>query len=77
MLRKKGFIGVSIFTVMFVVAWWGNGINERYYHVDPEAGEGEFQLLGVDPDERFIRLEPFKPREYIRVQNRQGLVPVE
>lgn len=76
MLRKKGLVGLSIFTIMFVTAWWGNGMTERYYHVDPDGEHGGVQLLRVNP-EGSIRLEPFKPREYIRVQNQQPYIRAE
>lgn len=81
MLKKKGFIGIAIFIVMFATAWWGNGINERYYHVDTDFNNDGVQLLKVDPEtspeEQIIWLEPFKPREYIRVQNHQPYIYAE
>jgi len=79
-LQKKSITAIAIFILMFAFAWWTNGINDRYYHVDTDIDEEGFELLKVDDQGQYngyIQLEPFKPREYIRVQNRYDLVHVE
>ncbi|OIJ16184.1 hypothetical protein BKP35_04190 [Anaerobacillus arseniciselenatis] len=62
MLRKV-VVAVGIFTILFVVAWWANEINEKRYYTDDRTGQIEpFVIDGEDTFERF------RPREYIKIQ---------
>lgn len=62
-MTKKAIVALSIFTVLFIVAWWANEINEKRYYIDDQNE----QIQGLMFDEEKIN-ERFRPREYIKIK---------
>jgi hypothetical protein len=62
-MTKKAIVALSIFTVLFIVAWWANEINEKRYYIDDQNE----QIQGLMFDEEKTN-ERFRPREYIKIK---------
>jgi hypothetical protein len=62
-MTKKAIVALSIFAVLFVVAWWANEINEKRYYIDDQNGQIQGLMQGDES-----RNERFRPREYIKIK---------
>ncbi|MCT8139642.1 hypothetical protein H1D32_19185 [Anaerobacillus sp. CMMVII] len=62
-MMKKAIVALGIFSILFVVAWWANELNEQRYYIDEQSEQ--FQGLMVDEEQR---TERFRPREYIKIK---------
>jgi hypothetical protein len=73
MLKMKAMAGIILFTGLFIAAFYLNEQLSRYNNVlhDPSS---DIQILEKNPDEAVPSalhlIEPFKPREYIRIRQR-------
>lgn len=67
MVKRKAAVALSIFSSLFAGAWWlhvdtkKDYTNQMYQSYDPSV-----VLVGNNQD-MYNQIQPFKPREYIRV----------
>lgn len=71
MYKKEIIVGLSIFFLLVIGAWWLNEQTERDYgNYQKQGNVDTVQIQTVnDTSSNFA---PFRPREYIRVNSRPG-----
>jgi hypothetical protein len=74
MLKMKAMVGIILFTGLFIAAFYLNEQLNRYNNVlhDPSS---DVQILEKNSADEAVPsalhlIEPFKPREYIRIRQR-------
>jgi hypothetical protein len=74
MLKMKAMVVIILFTGLFIAAFFLNEQLSRYNNVlhDPES---DIQILETNETDEAVPsalnlIEPFKPREYIRIRQR-------
>jgi cytoskeletal protein RodZ len=77
MYKKEIMVGLSIFFLLLVGAWWLNEHSERnygnYQNQDNNVGTVQIQTVNESETNDVSPFHaPFKPREYIRVNSRPG-----
>lgn len=67
MRLRKGLVALSIFTILFIAAWQADSYNDRMiqmYNLDEEH-----ENMGIlEAPQQIQQLEPFRPREYIKIR---------
>jgi hypothetical protein len=66
MVKRKAAVALSIFSTLFAGAWWLNVEQKRDYVEHYHNEDSSIVLIGSNQGNMNV-IQPFKPREYIRI----------
>ncbi|UAL46705.1 hypothetical protein K7887_17805 [Sutcliffiella horikoshii] len=67
MVKRKAAVALSIFSTLFAGAWWLSVEQKRDYVDHYYNGDSSIVLIGSNQQGSSNVIQPFKPREYIRI----------
>ncbi|MCM3619035.1 hypothetical protein M3936_15710 [Sutcliffiella horikoshii] len=67
MVKRKAAVALSIFSTLFAGAWWFNAEQKRDYVEHYHNEDSSIVLIGSNQEGNLSVIQPFKPREYIRI----------
>ncbi|CAG9620980.1 hypothetical protein [Sutcliffiella rhizosphaerae] len=67
MVKRKATVALSIFSTLFVGAWWLNTEHKKDYMEHYQHEDSSILLIESNQQTRINVVQPFEPREYIRI----------